>query len=691
MKKIACVLLFGLISLMAKGQGDTILIRCAFVNDDGSTTLTWETDNVINANPIQHAVFEKYNIFNHQNNPPSLSPVGEETSITTGTFTDTNNNANNGSLRYTVNAECSPNSFVHGWINTIFLTATQTTSTTIYLEWNSLDLFLVAYNGNTGYEGKQYKIYRSRLSNGETDVLVGTVDFSESGDLIRFTDHIAPICIDTLIYYVEIENDHHCVSRSNKTKIAVRDIEVPDKPVVHSVSTNITTQKIGLTWTPSLANDVYGYIICAGEPCITLDTVWGKNSNSYTCNTCSPTTIHSVAIMSFDSCFNTSLLSDRHNNIVLAAQRPQCSDKVQFSWNKYINIAGDVAQYIIYSSTDNVNFTPVRAVSSQTTSDEININTAYTDYYFYVKAVGNGGYESTSNVVHVSLEANETLDYLYIRSVSVLPSNNQIEVSFFLDSTIAIPHYKLTRSADGISFADVATIPYSGKGTFSYIDNLPQSAASVIYTYVLQAPNVCATVYKASNAVSSMRLQASEVSAITNYLQWTTYDGWIAVEDYLIYRSADPRSTMRNLLGSSVSMVFNDNTVDMITDGYEITYNIVAMEDGYGEDGKQATASSSYATIIKQTLCWIPNAFTPKADYNNIFKPQISFVKNGSYRMRIYNRYGQVLFETKNLSQGWDGTYAGSYVDPSVYTFLIEFENNKGERQIKKGVVVVAD
>ncbi|MDR0790100.1 MAG: hypothetical protein LBO06_04835, partial [Bacteroidales bacterium] len=626
MKNKICGLLFGLMSLAVWGQSDTILIRCAFVNDDGSTTLTWETDNIENADPTLHATFGQYNIFYSTSAQPSPTLVGTEPSITTGTFTDITANANNGSIRYSINATSSPYNFKYGSINTMFLTANQMNSTTIALQWNSLDLMSYIYHGNTGYENSKYKIYRSRTSNGEADVLIGTIDSSYQSPVLKFYDYISPICEDTLTYYVEIANDYPCISRSNKAKTIVYDDEVPDKPNVRCVSTDITTQQVGITWTPSAASDVRGYVICSGEPCTTLATIEGKNSSSYTCSGCDPLNIHSLAIMSYDSCMNTSPRSDKHNNIVLSIQRPQCSNQVTLSWNQYINMEGGLAEYAVYSSNDNINFAQMTSVSSEMTSCQIGINTSLSDYFFYVVAVGNGGYNSTSNVVHLSIEAADVLDYLYIRSVSVLPSNNQIELSFFLDSTLAVEHYKLTRSSDGVSFDNIATLPYSGKGTFGYTDNLPQSAASVIYTYILHAPDVCLTDYKSSKPVSSMQLKASEVSSAITDLQWNTYNGWNAVLDYSIYRSNGSNSATTELLGLSAGSVFSDNAADMVVGGYNITYNIIATQNGYGEDGKQATASSSYASITKNTLCWIPNAFTPKGNGNNIFKPQISFI-----------------------------------------------------------------
>src|SRR5690606_37863556 len=55
----------------------------------------------------------------------------------------------------------------------------------------------------------------------------------------------------------------------------------------------------------------------------------------------------------------------------------------------------------------------------------------------------------------------------------------------------------------------------------------------------------------------------------------------------------------------------------------------------------------------------IPNAFTPNGDgLNDVFQIQnLDFEKILAFR--IYNRYGQLVFETNNVKEGWDGTING--------------------------------
>jgi len=91
-------------------------------------------------------------------------------------------------------------------------------------------------------------------------------------------------------------------------------------------------------------------------------------------------------------------------------------------------------------------------------------------------------------------------------------------------------------------------------------------------------------------------------------------------------------------------------------------------------------ADSTKLTIGAQVggLYYIPNAFTPDGDpFNPQFKPlfPVGFdVYN--YDMKIYNRWGEVVFQTKNVEVGWDGSYGVEGLDapPGVYTYYINIK-----------------
>lgn len=69
---------------------------------------------------------------------------------------------------------------------------------------------------------------------------------------------------------------------------------------------------------------------------------------------------------------------------------------------------------------------------------------------------------------------------------------------------------------------------------------------------------------------------------------------------------------------------------------------------------------TAYAVIIvkEEAIYYVPNAFTPDGDeFNQAFTPIFSTgVDPYNYNMKVFNRWGEVIFESNDLSVGWDGT-----------------------------------
>ena len=76
---------------------------------------------------------------------------------------------------------------------------------------------------------------------------------------------------------------------------------------------------------------------------------------------------------------------------------------------------------------------------------------------------------------------------------------------------------------------------------------------------------------------------------------------------------------------------------------------------------------------------YIPTAFSPNADgVNDVFKP--SLINFEDYEMAIFTRWGEKLFETTNINEGWDGTYKGETVQNGVYLYQIRFKTTEDLR-----------
>ncbi|HEX4886438.1 MAG TPA: T9SS type B sorting domain-containing protein, partial [Luteibaculaceae bacterium] len=93
--------------------------------------------------------------------------------------------------------------------------------------------------------------------------------------------------------------------------------------------------------------------------------------------------------------------------------------------------------------------------------------------------------------------------------------------------------------------------------------------------------------------------------------------------------------------------------------------------------------------ILDEATVFIPSAFTPNGDgLNEVFMPSVLGVDERDYQLIIFDRWGEVVFETKNPKQGWNGEYKNKPAKSDVYTWKVEYkQNDTVERKIKFGTV----
>jgi gliding motility-associated-like protein len=88
----------------------------------------------------------------------------------------------------------------------------------------------------------------------------------------------------------------------------------------------------------------------------------------------------------------------------------------------------------------------------------------------------------------------------------------------------------------------------------------------------------------------------------------------------------------------------------------------------------------------------IPTAFNPNS--NTEVNRTFTFFSNPGenvyhFKMYIYNRWGQLVFETEDISQGWDGTQNGTPCNPGVYIWIIYYDGENGEVSNKGSVTLI--
>jgi gliding motility-associated-like protein len=94
--------------------------------------------------------------------------------------------------------------------------------------------------------------------------------------------------------------------------------------------------------------------------------------------------------------------------------------------------------------------------------------------------------------------------------------------------------------------------------------------------------------------------------------------------------------------------------------------------------------------VLKGPDIYVPTIFTPNNDGNNdLFKVYTVGIEKIEF-LRVFNRWGQLVFETKDAKKGWNATQRGKEVPSGAYIFHVRGITDKGNVIDKKGSVVIA-
>jgi gliding motility-associated-like protein len=131
---------------------------------------------------------------------------------------------------------------------------------------------------------------------------------------------------------------------------------------------------------------------------------------------------------------------------------------------------------------------------------------------------------------------------------------------------------------------------------------------------------------------------------------------------------------------------FGDATTQAISRLENGNYSVVVT------DSNNCTSTAS-ATVEYDNCCnpFLPNAFTPNGDGRNdifrvVFKGDMDLLE-----FSVYNRFGQRVYTSSDLTHGWDGNFNGAKADIGTYMYYIRFicGNKSTEKQILKGDVTL--
>jgi gliding motility-associated-like protein len=411
-----------------------------------------------------------------------------------------------------------------------------------------------------------------------------------------------------------------------------------------------------------------------------LQTVYKNSPNSDTITTIPYADIKVARCFSMthsNLCGEKGIESITHCPVLLTVTQGGVYE-LDLTWTPYGGW-NDVDRYTILRSDDGISYSAVGEVNGTTRryTDKLLCDQ---DYVYRVRAergtlVSNSNFEGNRPVY----ERNGIPMDIKVATVA----NNKVVAVTWDTSLFAHPHEYLVCKHDvtGTKLIDSKIMT----GTSFTDQDVDINQEHFIYT--VQTIDHCKETGVVGNVGLPMILEGNYMNDMS-HLSWTAYRQWDDGVDYYQIQILDNGefSTIGEVPGTQTAYVDKDGHDEI--DG-QYVFRIIAVSYD-----SSIRSTSNEITLIGSSLVWIPNAFSPNEDdHNPNFKPSPKFIyllKDGTYReyeMTIFNRWGELLFTTNNVKEGWDGTYNGKDCEMESYLYHIRISGLDRVVYDKKGLV----
>jgi len=312
-------------------------------------------------------------------------------------------------------------------------------------------------------------------------------------------------------------------------------------------------------------------------------------------------------------------------------------------------------------------------------------------YYFIIKAVNkNGIMVSYSNRFRDSIHIPKTPAFINADYATV--NAGKISLSFSFDPTSELNSYVLLRAENDTAGAYSIIHTFLAVNTNKLIFTDSLADPRVQHYYKLAAQNTCGHPMKESNPAGNIVLHATETGNQVQ-LSWNKYERWEGGDGNDSLMRSTPAGGWEFVATiSPIDTSYTDKLVALANLDYKdkICYYVKASENNSNSYGIKGLSLSNIVCVAVPAAVRIPNAFTPNSDgLNDTFKPVFDFTPD-EYLLKIFDRNGNILFQTTNSSDTWNGTdMKGHLVLQGTYVYYLRYKVQSQSVKELRGTISV--
>lgn len=471
----------------------------------------------------------------------------------------------------------------------------------------------------------------------------------------------------------------------------------PANSEIDSVSVELVSQKTIIGWSKNPSNDVAGYVIYnyTGSTYVSIDNTKGTQSKDLDPNR-DPTKKHyDYSIAAYDSCGNISLISATHSTMLLTNKYDECGRSIDLTWEAYSGWgSNNIESYTVYMNLNNTGYVPIVTINGNVSRKFTYNFTRFGDTYcFYVRAKKTGqNITSSSNISCLGTYSIIEPSKSYIAKISVEKEN--IEMVLVTQTGTSLTKLNIYKAEDNNPFSLWQTINFNG-GTINLIDNQVKVHTKNYSYYFTTEGNCNNLIFDSSQICKTILLKLSMAAPGNQNLSWNSYSlfkkNTEKQEILLINTPMANKSSPWNILNSyNPSIIATKDQSVFNTTMQQLCYCVRAIENPINQFyRRQDTSYSNIECVTADPIVFFPNAIQING-FNTIFFPQGTFLDYDKSSFQIFNRWGQLLYETNDIRKGWDGKLAnGEYVEEDIYAYRATIIGISGKQLNFDGTVTV--
>ncbi len=505
--------------------------------------------------------------------------------------------------------------------------------------------------------------------------------FNKNTETFIHLNATPPLSEPTSYYFIEKRDS--CGPEYNwYSDTVLVDVIPPNITNLDSVSVDINTNQVILGWSKNSSPDFDKYLLyvfkngffSAMTPSETRDTfardLSGNNpsTGSFTYN-----------INTRDSCGKLPAYEKRNSTVFLQQTADTCNKTIRLSWSHYEGW-NNIVKYYILINTNNSGYNLVDSVIGTISTYTYNYITG-NNYQIFVRAIKDTTIlvSSSSNKLVFNARGRQEPTYLNIDYItSGIPVDNNLYFQFSTNPADEVSKYEahiLDENLNLTSTLLLSKTDISKRINLGLIDNSK-------YHLTISSYDVCNKVSFQSDTSSNIILTGTEANSVRD-LSWSPYFTWNSgVKEYVINRGTGDNGVFTfNMWNTTNDTLIKDSSIVQTVLNEGICYYVQAVNntDNTIVSNSNRICLSAYFTVF------IPNAFKPDG-FNSRFRPEGSLIDYQKSTIKVYNRWGQLIYEN-NILNGWNGMDAtGTICQQGVYYYYLEIFSTKDEKQVKQGI-----